>query len=200
MSDIFVASKNKNKIREISRILKEVPVEVRSVYEEINTANDIEETGMTFKENAVIKALAFSDKVEGYVLADDSGLCVDYLGGKPGVYSARYAGTGATDEDNNIKLLRELEGVSISRRTAKFVCVIALANKGKILGTFYGECKGFINIEPRGSNGFGYDPLFLLENGKTMAELTSDEKNSISHRASALRKLKRFMEEDKCET
>lgn len=198
MTDIFVASKNKNKIREISEILKRF--NVRSVYEELNEEIDIEETGKTFEENAVIKALAFSDKVNGYVLADDSGLCVDYLGGEPGVYSARYAGDNASDEENNLKLLAKLQKVPLPLRTAKFACVMALAYKGKIVGTSYGECKGFITTEARGDNGFGYDPLFLLENGKTMAELTPEEKNLISHRASALKKLKYFLEDDKCET
>jgi len=198
MTDIFVASKNKNKIREISEILK--GVNVRSVYEELNEEVDIEETGKTFEENAVIKALAFSDKVNGYVLADDSGLCVDYLGGEPGVYSARYADDNASDEENNLKLLAKLQKVPLPLRTAKFVCVMALAYKGKIIGTFHGECKGLITTEVRGDNGFGYDPLFLLENGKTMAELTPEEKNLISHRASALKKLKYFLEDNKCET
>lgn len=198
MTDIFVASKNKNKIREISEILK--GVNVRSVYEELNEEVDIEETGKTFEENAVIKALAFSDKVNGYVLADDSGLCVDYLGGEPGVYSARYADDNASDEENNLKLLAKLQKVPLPLRTAKFVCVMALAYKGKIIGTFHGECKGLITTEVRGDNGFGYDPLFLLENGKTMAELAPEEKNLISHRASALKKLKYFLEDNKCET
>lgn len=196
---LLVASKNKNKLNEIRKILGSLNVEVNSAYDFCSISGDIAETGSSFEENASIKALAFSKLVEDFVIADDSGLCVDYLNGAPGIFSARFAGKDADDNLNNKKLLEKLHRVDPEQRKAKFVCVIALAKKGRIVETFHGECHGNIAEKPRGEGGFGYDPLFLLENGGTMAEISAEEKNSISHRARALVKLKKFIGNYQCE-
>ena len=139
--------------------------------------------------NARKKALALH-KVSGLaVLADDSGLAVDAMGGRPGVHSARYAGQEATDEDNNRKLLEELEGISPENRRAAFVCVMVLVGEGGCETVTEGRCEGVIATKPRGHGGFGYDPVFLLDDGRAMAELTREEKNAISHRGRALREM-----------
>ena len=185
---IYAATKNKGKIKEINDILNGSNFECR-VFPELE---DVEETGTTFEENASIKSNFLSNKLKDeYVIADDSGLCVDYLNGQPGVYSARYAGIHGDDNANNKKLLKEMENVE--NRACKFVCVISLSKNGKIIKTFYGELCGTLGYEEKGSNGFGYDPLFMLENGKTTAELSSEEKNKISHRYKALEQLREFL-------
>ncbi|TYB35807.1 MAG: XTP/dITP diphosphatase [Flexistipes sinusarabici] len=199
MERLLVASKNNNKLNEIRKILGCLNIKVNSVYDFCSMSGDIEETGSSFEENASIKALAFSKLVEDFIIADDSGLCVDYLNGAPGVFSARFAGEDATDKQNNEKLLDKLRGVDSEQRKARFVCVIALAKKGEIVKTFRGECHGIIAENPRGEGGFGYDPLFLLENGNTMAEISAEEKNRISHRYNALEKLKKFIGNYQCE-
>ena len=134
--------------------------------------------------------------ISGLVIADDSGLEVDALGGGPGVHSSRFASEEADDKDNMAKLLKELEGVKDHKRQAKFVCVIALAEQGKILQLFRGECEGNIGYSPLGENGFGYDPLFIVPQGKTFAELAHKEKNCISHRFKALAKLKSYLDKN----
>ncbi|MGA1861336.1 XTP/dITP diphosphatase [Deferribacter thermophilus] len=189
---IFVATSNKGKLKEIKEILK--PIEIISIYDVLKNPPDVVEDGNSFEENAKKKGELLSRFVDGFVIADDSGLVVDALGGKPGIYSARYAGENATDLDNNLKLLNDLNGVPFEQRDAKFVCVIALCKSGKTIETFYGEYKGKIGFELKGGNGFGYDPLFVLDDGRTMAELSSDEKNRISHRREALSKLKKFLD------
>lgn len=199
MHDILVASKNRKKIQEIGNILRETPFHAISAYEMVNTDIDIEETGQTFEENAKIKALTLSGLTDEFVLADDSGLCVDYLDGRPGVFSARYAGGNASDTENNRKLLSEMKGVEKSNRTARFVCVLCLCKKGTFLEKFTGECYGHIADEEAGSGGFGYDPVFMLHNGMTMAEIGAEEKNRISHRYKALEKLKSFLVKYGCE-
>jgi XTP/dITP diphosphohydrolase len=151
-----------------------------------------EETGATFEENAVLKAVYYSAHAPGPVFCDDSGLEVDALGGAPGVHSARYAGPDATNERNNELLLRNLEG--IEDRTARFVCVIALADQGRAAGTFRGAVEGLIMHEPRGPNGFGYDPLFFYPDfGCTFGEATHQQKLAVSHRGRALEKMCRFL-------
>ncbi len=190
---ILIATKNKHKLEEIKDILKDLNIKVSSAYDYISNDFDIEETGQTFEENAILKAKIISEKVKFPVLADDSGLEVEALNGRPGVYSARFAGENATDEENNKKLLEEMKNIPDDKRNASFVCVMAFAYKGNILQTFRGECKGKIGFEPKGSNGFGYDPLFELSDGKKMAELSSEEKNFISHRRRALEILKSFL-------
>jgi XTP/dITP diphosphohydrolase len=147
----------------------------------------VAETGETFAENARLKAEALAQATGLPALADDSGLCVDALGGAPGLHSARWAGPGATDADRNAKLLLALAGVAGGQRTARFVAVVALAAPGRGTITAEGACDGVILDAPRGAGGFGYDPLFLLPAlGRTMAELTPDEKNAWSHRARAV--------------
>ena len=186
---VVLASRNKNKIKEIKAIYRDIVGEELDILslDDIGYTDEIEEDGSSFEENATIKA-SVPAKL-GYIgLADDSGLAVDALDGAPGIYSARYSGEGATDEKNNEKLLSELSGVS--DRSAKFVCVFAaVAPDGKSI-TVRGECPGVIAEGESGKGGFGYDPLFIYEPlKKTFGELTADEKNKVSHRARALKLL-----------
>ena len=184
---IIAATKNKGKIREITEIFTPLGFEIVSQEDE-GIEVDVEETGKTFSENALIKARAVSLLCDCCVLADDSGLCVEALGGAPGVRSARYAGDGATDEDKIKKLLSELEGSE--NRNAKFVTCAAFIMPDGTEITANGEAHGYITKEPEGSNGFGYDPVFFSEElGKTFALATDEEKNSVSHRGRALRNL-----------
>jgi XTP/dITP diphosphohydrolase len=160
--------------------------------------DEVEETGATFRANACLKAAAYAQRHKVWTLADDSGLEVDALGGSPGVLSARWAlhnGTGKGDADNNATLLRQLEPVPDERRTARFVCVLALSDPaGRIILTTRDAVEGRILREPRGANGFGYDPLFLVGGtDRTSAEMSPDEKHAISHRGKALRQLKELM-------
>ncbi len=191
---IFLATENKGKVREIRKILAEVGVElITSGSEGVPSLDYPPEDGAGFTENALIKArYAFS--VTGITsLADDSGIEVDFLGGAPGIYSARYAGLKATDDDNNDKLIRELSGVPADKRTARFRCVLALVGDG-ISETFDGVFEGVIAEAPAGGGGFGYDPLFYLpDKGMTSAEIQAEEKNRISHRAKALALLKEWL-------
>lgn len=184
MEKIVAATNNKNKLKEIRALLKG-KFEVLSLAD-LNIVCDVEETGKTFYENALIKAKAVCELTNLPALSDDSGLCVDALSGAPGIYSARYAGENADDEKNNDKLLKELEG--ITDRNAKFVSVVLLyCPNGEIV---YGEASapGIILTERKGTGGFGYDPLFYSEEiKKTFAEATPEEKNSIGHRGKALR-------------
>lgn len=156
---------------------------------------EVEESGSTFGENAILKAVAASQRVAGLVVADDSGLEVDVLGGAPGVYSARYAGRDARDDDNVKRLLLELRRHGAGTlASARFRCVLALAEKGKVIGTYDGVVEGAIVPEPRGAGGFGYDPVFQPAGfAQTFAELSAEEKNRISHRANAIRHLRRAL-------
>jgi XTP/dITP diphosphohydrolase len=159
----------------------------------------VEETGATFRANACLKATHYAKALNSWALADDSGLAVDALGGKPGVHSARWAqlnGTGRGDADNNATLLKQIENVPDERRTARFVCVLALADpQGRIVLTVQDSVEGVLLRSPRGSNGFGYDPLFFFPQlGKTTAELEPDQKHAISHRGKALRRLRALMD------
>ena len=185
MQKLVVASNNKNKIREIKTLLGD-KFEVLSM-SEMNIELEIEETGVTFEENAIIKAKAIYDLCSLPIVADDSGLMVDALDGEPGVYSARYAGDPCNDENNNAKLLKNLDGVS--ERNARFVSVVAFYDGTRTV-TASGTVEGTILYEGHGTNGFGYDPLFLAtELNKTFGEATDEEKNKISHRARALASL-----------
>ena len=188
-----LASHNKAKLIEMRDILGELGIRVIS-QAEAGVDVEPEETGLTFEENAVIKARAVMEASGLPAVADDSGLMVDALGGAPGVYSARYGGGhDRTDADRNTLLLKNLENEE--HRSAKFVSVIAVAwPDGRVL-TARGEVHGEIAREERGSNGFGYDPLFRLPDGRHMAELSSEEKNGVSHRGNALRELKRLLTE-----
>jgi XTP/dITP diphosphohydrolase len=152
----------------------------------------VEETGATFEENAVLKALGYGVHSGGFLFAEDSGLEVEALGGAPGVYSARFAGPGASDAANNALLIEKLRGAG--NRSARYVCVIALAGDGKLLGTFRGEVEGSILEAPRGEGGFGYDPLFFYPPfGCTFAEAAPERKFAVSHRGAALRRLAEFL-------
>jgi XTP/dITP diphosphohydrolase len=190
MRQLLLATRNAHKTREFSEILGGDFV-VRDLSEELN-APVIEETGSTFAENAILKAVGISKRFPGLVVADDSGLEVDALDGAPGVFSARYAGPRATDAENIARLLSELRAVSKERpAAARFRCVLALARDGDVLGTFEGALEGAIVDSPRGTSGFGYDPVFQPSGfTKTFAELSAAEKNQISHRARAIRLLR----------
>ncbi len=188
---IVLASRNRHKIDEIKRVLTECGLEGIEILslDDIGYEGEIEETGTTFEENAVIKAQVASD-MGYYSIADDSGLEVDALDGRPGVYSARFAGEPCNDKNNNNKLLNEMKDIPDDKRGAKFVSVIAFLepngrNGGKI---FRGECEGVILYEERGNGGFGYDPLFYIPSlDKTYAEITTEEKNAVSHRGKSIR-------------
>ena len=184
---IIVATKNIHKIKEISHVLNPLGFDVISQHD-AGIDIDVEETGDTFEKNALIKARAVALVCDDYVLADDSGLCVESLDGRPGVLSARYAGEGASDADKINKLIGEFEGVS--NRRAKFITAMAfITPEGKEIVTM-GEVSGRIITEPIGKNGFGYDPVFYSDElEKTFAEASEEEKNSVSHRSRALKAL-----------
>jgi XTP/dITP diphosphohydrolase len=194
VTSLLLATRNRHKTREIQEILgREFDIKDLSGYPEIP---ETIESGKTFEENARLKALAPSKQCPELVIADDSGLEVDALGGAPGVFSARFAGKHATDQDNLAKLLSELTRTAAlpEQWSARFHCVIALARNGKVLDTFDGVAEGRIVEAPRGKKGFGYDPLFVpIGFGETFGELASETKNRISHRAQALGKLKRYL-------
>lgn len=189
---LYCATTNAGKLREFRLAAQESGGEIR--IEPVPSLSQIpapEETGRTFAENAIAKAIYYSRFAPGLLFADDSGLEVDALGGEPGVDSARYAGAGAGDEDNNRLLIERLRGVA--DRSARFVCVIALAEQGKLIETFEGTIEGRILEAPRGVNGFGYDPLFFYPPyGRTLAEVSPEAKLAVSHRGKALRAMLEF--------
>ena len=189
IKQLVMATNNANKLREAREILSPLGIEVLS-QREAGANCDPEENGATFAENALIKARAVYEAVKLPTIADDSGLCVAALDGRPGVYSARYAPEG----QHCAKLLEELSGVPGDKRGAAFVCSIAFIDENGVSHGVSGRCGGSIGYEQRGSNGFGYDPVFMVGD-RTMAELSADEKNSISHRGAALRELYRFLKE-----
>ena len=185
---LLVATRNHGKLRELSDLLGSVPFELVSLAD-VGIEVDVEETGHTFEDNAVLKAETYRDLSGMLTLADDSGLEVDALGGEPGVRSARYAGPDATDSDRIQLLLKNLQSTPDATWAAQFTCVIAIASPGEETQLFPGSCRGRIVREPRGEHGFGYDPVFLFPDlGLTMAELTPEQKNEVSHRALAVRK------------
>ena len=192
--DLLVATRNAHKTEEIQRILgPQFNVTDLAAHPEIP---HIAESGTTFQENAILKAVAVSKRMPGFVIADDSGLEVEALGGAPGIHSARYAGMNATDQEKTNKLLEELTRVGATKnaRRARFRCVLALAYKGNVLGAFEGIIEGQIADRPHGSHGFGYDPIFMPEGfQQTFGELAPAEKNQLSHRARALEKLRTFL-------
>jgi XTP/dITP diphosphohydrolase len=196
MKKIIIATKNKGKILEFRDFFRRFDIEVASLLDLESEMPDIAETGATFEENAAIKAEAIAALLNQPVLADDSGLMVDALNGEPGVYSARYAGEAKSDEANNEKLLKELENTVEDLRTAQFVCVLAIAKPGEETIFRTGYCNGKIGFFSKGNNGFGYDPLFI-PNGfeQTMAELSPETKNKISHRSQAIGKLEEGLSE-----
>lgn len=188
---ILIATMNEGKLREYERLLAEVPGLELETMASLRTRVDVDEDRDTFEANARKKATEIAAVAGVACLADDSGLEVDALGGRPGVRSARYSGEGATDGSNNEKLLAELRGVPEAERSARFRCCIVVVDaKGRDLAAVDGACEGWIGYEPRGSHGFGYDPLFIPAGyDQTMAELGPETKNQISHRAEAARKL-----------
>lgn len=185
---LLIATTNQHKLEEFRSLLADLPLTLVSL-SDVGIANDVAETGATFAENARIKAESYAAQSGLLTLADDSGLQVDALGGRPGLYSARYGGPGATPADQHRLLLQELAGMPQAARTAQFVCVIAIAQTGAPTELVEGILEGLIADAPRGSHGFGYDPLFYLpDRGCTAAELPPEEKNRISHRARAAQK------------
>jgi XTP/dITP diphosphohydrolase len=185
---VILATRNSGKVREFRSLLDSAGWSLLGL-DEAGIRDDFAETGSSFAENARMKAVACSRVTELTVLADDSGLEVFALDGRPGIYSARYAGPGATDQERNRKLLGELAEAGADR-AARFVCALALARIGALIAEASGECRGVIAQEPRGSNGFGYDPIFYFpELGRTYAELDEAEKNRWSHRSRAVRAL-----------
>ena len=193
---IVFATSNEGKMREIREILKSLGAEILSL-KEAGVHVDIVEDGDSFEANALIKARAVWEKTGGIVLADDSGLEIDFLNGEPGIYSARYMGENTSYEIKNWNLIHRLDGVPEEKRTARFVCVIAgVLPDGRVVTT-RGTMEGHIAHEPAGAGGFGYDPILMLpEYGKTSAEITMDEKNAISHRGKALRSMKEQLEKE----
>ena len=196
MDRIIAASRNKHKLDEIGKILSKFGLQIISRDDAGIEKFEIKEDGTSFEENSYKKAYAIF-KVSGEAtIADDSGLMVDFLNGAPGIYSARFSGDNATDEDNNKKLLDLMSDVDEENRTARFVSVITMIFKNGEKIVARGECEGTLLYEPMGENGFGYDPIFKpLGYNKSFAQLTSEEKNSISHRAVALKQLEKLLSE-----
>ncbi|CEG23170.1 Non-canonical purine NTP pyrophosphatase [Planococcus massiliensis] len=195
MKQVIIATQNKGKAKDFEALFGPLGYEVLTL-RDVAKDMDVEETGVTFEENAILKAEAVAEALQTTVIADDSGLEIDALNGEPGVYSARYAGEAKSDEANIEKVLRKLEGVPEEQRTARFRCVLAIASPNKETVTYSGFCEGVILSERRGENGFGYDPIFYVPSeGKAMAELVPEEKAAISHRGNALRELEKAMPE-----
>lgn len=195
MKQIILATKNKNKIRECNAELERLGMEALPVTAVLE-CEEPEENGSTFMENALLKARYYAEKTGMPVIADDSGLVVDCLGGAPGIYSARYAGEHGDDEKNNEKLVREVEKKGDKNRSAAYICAMAYVEPDGTTYTAEGQCHGEIVLTAKGTEGFGYDPYFFVkEFERTMAELTMAEKNTISHRGKALRLLVEKIEE-----
>lgn len=190
--ELLVGTTNAGKLGEIEAALKDLPIRIIPL-SRLGAFPSVVEDGKTFEENALKKARALADFSGMPTLADDSGLEVDALGGAPGVHSARYSGEDATDVSNNEKLLRNLTGIPRGKRTARFVCVLALclpASRGRREQLFRAECEGWIAFDPKGENGFGYDPIFFYPPfGKTFGEVDWQTKGEVSHRGKALKKL-----------
>lgn len=190
---VFIATKNHNKLKELERILKPMGFDVLSENDLEKPLPEVEETGTTYEENALLKAHSGFEVTGLMTVADDSGLSVDILDGAPGLYSARYSGTGATYASNNEKLLAALKDVPHEKRTATFVSAIACVFPDGREFTVRGECKGYVAEKCSGEGGFGYDPLFVCEAG-CYAEMTPEEKDRVSHRGNALRAFKAELE------
>ena len=189
MKEVIIATKNKGKAKDFEAIFNPYGFKVLTLHD-VAQDMDVEETGTTFAENAILKAEALAERLQTFVIADDSGLEIDALNGAPGVYSARYAGSDKSDEANMEKVLTELAHVDDNKRTARFCCAIALAGPGMETKTAFGTCEGVISHDRKGTNGFGYDPIFFVpELGKMMAELQPKEKAAISHRGNAIKKI-----------
>ncbi|MFC4355983.1 XTP/dITP diphosphatase [Chryseomicrobium palamuruense] len=189
MKELIIATKNQGKAKDFESIFGPLGYTVKTL-NDVASHIDVEETSSTFEGNAILKAEALAKELHTFVIADDSGLEVDALDGEPGIYSARYAGEAKDDNANMDLLLQNLEGIEDEKRTARFVCAIAVAAPGKETETYRGTCEGRIAFERKGAYGFGYDPIFWVpELGKMMAELKPEEKAAISHRGQAIRKV-----------
>ena len=189
---IIIATHNKHKLQEMSRILAPMGYEVVTDRDLGIELTDAEENGETFLDNARIKAESGCKESGLPCIADDSGLCVDALGGAPGVFSARYSGVHGDDDGNNRKLLSELDGVPTEKRTAHFACAICVSFPDGSEVTATGKCEGYIGYEKKGTNGFGYDPLFMVGD-RSLAQMTAEEKDAISHRGNALKELQKIL-------
>jgi len=190
MRTIVVATQNAGKVVEIKKMLKDLNVEVKTM-SELGIDIEIEESGITFEENAILKAEALKKYTDAIILADDSGLEIDFLNKKPGVYSARYLGKNTSYTVKNQIILDKLKDVPREKRTARFVCAMAVASQGMPTLTTLGTIEGYIGYEARGTNGFGYDPIFFVEEYNTStADMCEDLKNKISHRGNALKQMK----------
>ena len=190
MKKIIIATGNKGKAKEFESMFAPSGYQVLTLHD-LEGAVDVEETGSTFEENAILKAESLCEQFQTMVIADDSGLMIDALNGRPGVYSARYAGEEKSDDANMKKVLEELKDVPKEQRTARFYCALAVARPGEETLTVSGTVEGYIQSERQGEYGFGYDPIFYVPSlKKTMAQLRPEEKNAISHRANALATLK----------
>lgn len=188
MIELVVATKNKKKLEEIKDILKDLNLKIISLADYARAPRIIE-NGLTFKENAVKKAVKIARFTNKFTLGEDSGLCVDILGGRPGIFSSRFSGKDKDDAKNNLKLLRLLKDIPLSKRNAQYRCAVALADKDGLIGVVEGKCSGKIGFELKGSTGFGYDPLFFIPKyKKTFAELGPEIKHGMSHRFRALDK------------
>lgn len=194
MIEFIIATNNEKKLIELDRILNPLGIKAVTAKSKGIDLGDVEETGSTFSENAYIKAKAAYDKSGLPVIADDSGLCVDALDGRPGIYSARYGGPGASSTDKNKMLLEELDGVEESQRGAHFTCAVCCILPSGETIQVEGFCYGSIALSPSGDGGFGYDPIFLVNN-KSFASLSDEEKDALSHRGNALRKLRDTLKE-----
>jgi len=194
LKQIVLATRNQGKIKEVRDILRDLDIEILTL-DDFASAPDVVEDGETFFENALKKARAVSELTGKDVIADDSGLEVDILGGKPGVFSSRYSGPDATDESNICKLLEELREVPEEKRGACFRCIIVLYRPQGDYRVFEDKLRGRISLRPEGQNGFGYDPIFYVpEIGMTVAQMSSDMKNRISHRGKAVLALKKYLQ------
>lgn len=192
--ELFIATKNPGKIREIEELLTDLPITLRNAGDFTHIIEP-EETGETFAENAILKAKYYGEKVEMLALADDSGLEVEALEWRPGVFSARYGGADATNAEKIAKLLNELKQTNDKSRLARFVCSMAIADKnGEVLFLTEGVCQGEIALIPKGNNGFGYDPIFVPEGfSQTFGEVSGEVKHKISHRSRAIEKIIEFL-------
>jgi len=194
-TELLIATHNAGKIRELASLFSNFPIKLKNL-SDFGGISEIDETGTTFRENAELKAAGYARQAGIWSLADDSGLEVSALGGAPGVHSNRFAGEGSSDEEKMIRLLSKLGAIPNASRDARFVCVMSIADsKGQIVFTARGICPGAIANEPRGTNGFGYDPIFIPEGfNRTFGELKGDIKQQISHRARAAEEIIRYLQ------
>jgi len=194
IDELLIATKNKKKLAEIRKILKDLNLKITSLADYTKTPRIIE-NGLTFRDNAIKKAVKIGRFSKRLTLGEDSGLCVDALNGRPGIYSSRFSGKDKSDLKNNLKLLKLLKGLALSKRKAYYSCAVALADKDGLLGVVEGRCSGFIGFKLKGNTGFGYDPLFVIPRyKKTFAQLGPRIKHKMSHRCRALKKAKKIIQ------